>query len=146
MHLNNRSLPAQADYRFEHNFTTDDHIRLAIIVYDEQCRLCTAWTKFVSARDHQRTFLFAPVRSWLGANVMARAGMTPNDFDTMAFAEGNQLYMRSEAVIRILMRLGLPWSTSRYLLALPPAWRNHAYDVVARNRYRWFGRQPACDC
>ena len=146
MRHDNRPLGTQTDYRLENNFTTDDQNRLGIVVYDEQCRVCAAWMKFVSARDQQRRFLFAPVRSWLGANVMARSGMTPDDFDTMVYAEGDRQYIRSEAIIRVLMRLGLPWNLSRILLALPASWRNRAYDVIARNRYRWFGRRSACDC
>ena len=146
MHHNNRPLDAQNDYRFEINYVIDDQNRLGIVVYDEQSRVCTAWMKFVSARDPERRFLFAPVRSWLGTNVMARAGMTPDDFDTMVYAEGDRQFIRSEAIVRILIHLGLPWSMSRILLALPASWRNRAYDVIARNRYRWFGRQSACDC
>ena len=146
MHHNNRPLDAQNDYRFEINYVIDNQNRLGIVVYDEQCRVCTAWMKFVSARDPERRFLFAPIRSWLGTNVMARAGMTPDDFDTMVYAEGDRQFIRSEAIVRILIHLGLPWSMSRILLALPASWRNRAYDVIARNRYRWFGRQSACDC
>lgn len=142
----NRPLGMQNDYRFENNYVTGDQARLGIVVYDEQCRACTAWMKFVSARDPERRLLFAPVHSWLGTNVMARAGMTPDDFDTMVFAEGDRQYIRSEAIIRILVHLGMPWSMSRVLLAVPASWRNHAYDVIAQNRYRWFGRQPTCDC
>jgi predicted DCC family thiol-disulfide oxidoreductase YuxK len=58
--------------------------------------------------------------------------------------EGDRWYTKSSAALRIARRLKAPWPLCSALLVVPPPLRNLVYDLVARNRYRWFGRSESC--
>jgi predicted DCC family thiol-disulfide oxidoreductase YuxK len=117
-----------------------------LVLYDEDCAVCTAWMRFVIARARRGELLFVPVRSWLGERLLASAGMTPADYDSMIYADGARQYLRSDAIVEVLTRLGGPWRIARALLLVPAGWRDFAYAALARNRYRWSGRRCCRAC
>lgn len=69
------------------------------------------------------------------------AGRIP---ETVLFLQNDRLYARSDAALRILGELDAPWSALRVLLLVPRPIRDWVYDLVARKRYRWFGRSETC--
>ncbi len=64
--------------------------------------------------------------------------------DSFVLVEDGRVFTRSEAALRIARRLGVPWSLAYPLMVVPRPFRDWAYDVVARNRYRWFGKRETC--
>jgi predicted DCC family thiol-disulfide oxidoreductase YuxK len=62
----------------------------------------------------------------------------------LVFVEDGRVFMRSDAALRVARCLGFPWSLAYLLAVLPRAFRDRVYDLVARNRYRWFGRRGTC--
>jgi len=123
-----------------------DTTATGFVVYDDHCRLCTAWLNFVLRRNKQEILIFVPVGSWIGARLLAAAGMTTNNYDSMVYAQAPAIYLRSEAIVRILTTLGGPWRLAKVLLWVPERWRDHAYTILANNRYRWFGKHRTCEC
>jgi predicted DCC family thiol-disulfide oxidoreductase YuxK len=125
-----------------------------ILLYDGVCGLCNRLVRFVLRRDPAGGFRFAALQSPLAARSLARHGVDAGDLNTLyvvvnAEQADELLLPRSDAVIFILWRLGGAgrpfWRLAGFLLQLvPQAVRDWGYGVVARSRYRMFGRYDAC--
>ena len=120
-----------------------------IILYDGVCGLCNRLTRFVLARDPAGRFRFASLQSALAGEILTRHGRDPRDLDTLylVLARGRpdeRLLTKSDAALWILRELGGPWRTAAMLRVLPRWVRDLGYDVVARTRYRVFGRYDSC--
>lgn len=117
-----------------------------VVLFDGVCNLCDASVRCIIDRDREGVFRFAPLdseagRAALGSAGVAKAGGLP---DSVVLIDDAGVHTRSEAVIRIARRLGLPWSLAVLAYIFPRIVRDSVYAWVARNRYRWFGRQNAC--
>ena len=97
------------------------------------------------ARDPEGRLKFASAQSGLGRRVLAELGLPNGTLDrTILLLDGDEVYMRSAAVLRSLRHLRGPVRWLQPLLLIPAFLRDPLYDLVARNRYRWFGRRPSC--
>lgn len=114
-----------------------------IILYDGVCIFCSRWIRFVAERDVAKRFRFTPIQSDYGAKLAQHFGIDPNDPDTNAVIHGGEAYFKSDAALTVLSHLA-GWSWVRVLFAIPTALRTPCYNLVARNRYRIFGRSEAC--
>jgi predicted DCC family thiol-disulfide oxidoreductase YuxK len=120
-----------------------------IILYDGVCGLCHRLNRFVLARDAAARFRFAALQSPFAAEILTRHGRDPRDLDTVYLVLGlgrpdERLLRKSDAVLWILRELGWPWRMTAALCVLPRTLRDLGYDLVARTRYRLFGRYDAC--
>lgn len=121
-----------------------------IILYDRVCGLCDRFIQFVLKRDERDLFRFASLQSELAARVLRGYTINPQQLDTVYvvvnFQEPDQkLLSRSEAAIFVLQQLRGTWpAAARVLRILPRRMRDAAYNLVARNRYRWFGKYDTC--
>lgn len=114
-----------------------------IILYDGWCNLCDSSVAFILRRDRHARFRFAALQSPAGVGLSVGWESTPPE-DTIIVVESGRCRTRSEAVLAIVTRLPAPWSWLRAARFVPRAWRDWAYDVVARHRRRWFGRPSIC--
>jgi predicted DCC family thiol-disulfide oxidoreductase YuxK len=120
-----------------------------IILYDGVCGLCHRLVRFVLARDRAGLFRFAALQGELSRTILTRHGRDPRDLDTLYLVLGHgrpdeRLLRKSDAALWVLRALGGPWRASRALRAVPRPLRDLGYDLVARTRYRLFGRHDAC--
>jgi predicted DCC family thiol-disulfide oxidoreductase YuxK len=115
-----------------------------IVLFDGVCNLCHAAVRFILARDREARFRFASLESETGRDLTTEGIREGTSADSMILVEGGLTYARSEAAIRIAARLSLPWRALGVLRVVPRPVRDGAYDLVARNRYRWFGRKDFC--
>jgi predicted DCC family thiol-disulfide oxidoreductase YuxK len=117
----------------------------AVIFYDGVCGLCDRTVRFVLAHDPSGAhFRFAALQSDYAAATLAAHGRDARDLDTVCLLDGERLYVKSDAVLAILIRIGGPWRLAAVVRLLPRAVRDAAYAWVARHRYRWFGRFGQC--
>jgi|SRR5579863_1971925 len=122
----------------------------AILLYDGVCGLCNRLNQFVLRRDPGGIFRFASLQSALAARILARHGKDPADLDTLyAVINPDQpdevLLARSDAAIFVLKQLGAFWRFFGSLLQVMPRFlRDRGYRMLARNRYRIFGRFETC--
>ena len=116
----------------------------AVIFFDGVCNLCNASVRFVIARDPRRYFRFASLQSDAALRILPGRGHDPALLSSVVLLEGGRLYERSTAALRIARHLRGPWPALSLLLVIPRPLRDFAYDRVANNRYRWFGRQDSC--
>ena len=117
-----------------------------IVLFDGVCKFCNASVNFLIDRDTPpgENFRFAALQSTAGQALLQRLGLRTDDFDTAVLVEHGRPYIKSSAALRIARNLGGWWSLLAVLFAIPPFLRDGAYDVLARNRYRWFGKADAC--
>jgi predicted DCC family thiol-disulfide oxidoreductase YuxK len=121
-----------------------------IVLYDGVCGLCNRLVQFILRRDHAAVFRFASLQSQFAARVLTRHGASPTDLDTFYIVLNyndpqEALISRSDAVVYVLNQLGGIWRAGSLVFALFPKFlRDSAYGIVARNRYRIFGRYETC--
>jgi predicted DCC family thiol-disulfide oxidoreductase YuxK len=97
----------------------------------------------VSKRDHRGYFRFVPIQLAEGRPLAGQLGIDPDRPDSFAFVANGQAHVKSEAALRIARELP-HWQWTWVFHFIPRVFRDAIYDLVARNRYRWFGRCDAC--
>ena len=115
-----------------------------IVVFDGVCNLCAHSVRFILRHEAAPHFQFAPLQSPAGTRLLKTFGFSPDDAKTFVLIADGRPYVRSDAAIRIAKRLKGAWKLVGLVRVIPRPIRNWMYDVVARNRYRWFGRTEAC--
>ncbi len=108
-----------------------------VILFDGVCHLCNGLVQFVLRRDPGAVFDFAPLQSKFAQGRFS--------LESVVLLEEGQAYSAEIAVLRILARLTWPWPlVSRIGMLLPRRMLGWVYRLVARNRYRWFGKYETC--
>jgi predicted DCC family thiol-disulfide oxidoreductase YuxK len=118
-----------------------------ILLYDGVCGLCNRLVQFVIRRDPNAHFRFASLQSDYAARVLRPRGLDPRDLNTIYVVEESTgpLAQRSDAVIFILRKLGGFWTAVALALRIfPKPLRDWGYGVLARQRYRVFGKFETC--
>jgi predicted DCC family thiol-disulfide oxidoreductase YuxK len=114
-----------------------------VILYDGVCIFCSRWIRFVATRDTERRFRFTAIQSAYGTRLAQAFGIDPDDPDTNAVVHGGVARLKSDAALTVLSALsGLRWT--RVLFLVPKPLRDAVYSLVARNRYRIFGKYEEC--
>lgn len=115
-----------------------------IIVFDGVCLLCSGWVRFLLRFDHRQHYRFAAMQSANGRELLARHGLDPDDPVSFLLVTPTRTWTDSDAIVRVLTGLGGGWRVAHVLRLIPAMLRDPLYRVVARNRYRWFGRRDTC--
>ena len=118
-----------------------------IILFDGVCNLCSGVVRFLIARDPHARFRFAPLQSDAARRACAEVGATPPaavEPDTIIVIVNGRALERSDAALAIAARLPFPWPIFGVFRILPRPLRDWLYRLVARNRYRWFGKRDTC--
>jgi predicted DCC family thiol-disulfide oxidoreductase YuxK len=115
-----------------------------LMIFDGVCHLCSRTVTFILAHEARPTLRFVPIQSPAGGRMMRDLGLFAEDAKTFVLVVEGRAYGRSEAAIRVARHLRFPWRLLGAIRALPRPFRVWAYDLVARNRYRWFGRAESC--
>ncbi|MCH8558716.1 MAG: thiol-disulfide oxidoreductase DCC family protein [Balneolia bacterium] len=116
----------------------------AVIMFDGVCNLCNASVNFVIDRDSDRYFKYAALQSEAGQRFLDRHNRSVSDFDSVILQEDETFYTKSTAALRIARKLDGAWPLLYGFIIIPPFLRNVVYDLIARNRYKWFGKQDEC--
>ena len=119
-----------------------------VILFDGVCNLCNTVVDFIISRDRWRQFRFASLQSAAGQELAGRCewrpGLHGEGLGTIVLVESGRCYTRSTAALRIARGLRFPWPMAYLLIIIPVGWRDALYDLIARNRYRWFGQRQQC--
>jgi predicted DCC family thiol-disulfide oxidoreductase YuxK len=114
-----------------------------VILYDGVCVFCSRWIRFVSSRDRDCRFRFTAIQSAYGTRLAQAFGIDPADPDTNAVIHGGIAWFKSDAALTVLSNLP-GWRWTHVLFVVPKPLRDAVYNLVARNRYRIFGKYEAC--
>lgn len=113
--------------------------------FDGYCVLCSRFVAFCLKRDPERRLKFASAQSDLGKRVLLALDLPDDTLDrTILLLEGDRIYTRSTAALRAVRHLKGPARWLHPLILLPRILRDPIYDIIARNRLRWFGRLDSC--
>jgi len=110
-----------------------------IILFDGDCNFCNYWVNFVLKRDKQQVFKFASLNAEIG-NKLTLQHQIPATIDSIVLIKNDDVFIKSRAVIEIARNLSGWWFLLVFFRIVPTFVRDAVYDVVAKNRYRWFGK------
>jgi predicted DCC family thiol-disulfide oxidoreductase YuxK len=113
-----------------------------ILLFDGVCNLCNGVVRFVLTHDPEARVRFASQQSAFGQDLLRRHGLA--DSQSVVLLDGERVYERSDAALRVLSLLPAPWRWLEVARFVPKPWRDATYDLIARNRYRVFGKREAC--
>jgi len=115
-----------------------------VILFDGTCAFCERSVRFIATRDNGH-FKFGASQNPEGQAILARFGTTREAAKSLILIEGDQLYLRSDAVLRIAQRMNAPWNVAGVFLWVPRPIRDVVYRCVAAVRHRIAGRSNACE-
>ena len=120
-----------------------------IVLYDGVCALCNSATMFILQRDTAGQFLFASLQSQFATELLRAAGRNPTQLDSLHLVVDyktpkQRILDRSDAALTIAHGLKRPWCWMSVLRFIPRCLRDSMYNVIARYRYRIFGKHESC--
>lgn len=115
-----------------------------VVLYDGVCGLCNHAVQFLLRVDRRRALLFAPLQGETAAAARARHPEIPADLDTVVYLEDERVHLRSRAFVRLARLLPYPWRALSWLWIVPRPLADVVYRLVARVRYRLFGKYDTC--
>lgn len=115
-----------------------------IIVFDGVCNLCNGAVTFVIKKEKGDRFRFAALQEEAGILLLDKYRIDPADTDSIVLVENGKAYVKSTAALKIARHLKGLYPLLYFFMIIPLPIRNWIYDLVARNRYRWFGKKESC--
>ena len=114
-----------------------------VILFDGECNFCDRSVQFIIRRDPKGIYKFASLQSDAG-KALLKQHHVPENIDSFVYLDQDQYYTKSTAALRVCKNLKGLWKLSYALLIVPRPIRDVVYGVIARNRYRWFGKKESC--
>lgn len=114
-----------------------------IVLYDGVCNFCDASVKFIWKRNASGSIHFASLQSETGKQLL-RQFQIPESTDSFVFIEHNKAYTESDAAFRVVRHLDGAWKLIATLRIFPKRLRDAGYQLLAKNRYKWFGQKDVC--
>ncbi|TAE74701.1 MAG: thiol-disulfide oxidoreductase DCC family protein [Bacteroidetes bacterium] len=115
-----------------------------IILFDGVCNLCNGAVKFIIQQDRKKKFQFASLQSKTGQKYLEQFNLSTKNFDSFILIENEKCYLKSTAALKVCQKLSGFWLFLYVFIIIPPFIRNFLYDIVAKNRYRFFGKNESC--
>src|SRR5579859_2107869 len=115
--------------------------RKNVVIFDGLCKFCAGSVNFILRHEAGPDLLFAPLQSAAGARLLREYRFDPNDARTFVLVADGVAYVKSAAAIRVCAHFRGAWRLLAAIRIVPRPLRDWAYDLFARNRYRWFGRR-----
>jgi predicted DCC family thiol-disulfide oxidoreductase YuxK len=115
-----------------------------IILFDGVCNFCNSSINFVIDRDTNNRFVFAPLQEPAGSKLLKQYHLPASNFDSVVLIKNGKVYKKSSAALEIARHLDGIWPLLYVFKIVPGFIRDTVYDVIAKNRYKWFGRTDAC--
>jgi predicted DCC family thiol-disulfide oxidoreductase YuxK len=114
------------------------------ILFDGVCNFCNSSVNFIINKDRRDVFRFASLQSDFGQKCLKDFNLHTDIFSTLILVSGEEHYTHSSAALRIAKELSFPYNLSFAFIIVPPFIRNIFYDIISRNRYKWFGKKEVC--
>jgi len=114
-----------------------------VILFDGECNFCDHSVQFIIKRDKKGLYNFASIQSDTGEEIL-RKYRVPDDIDSFILVDGHKCFYKSSAALRVCKNLKGAWKLLYCLLIVPKPLRDYFYCIVAKNRYKWFGKKDSC--
>lgn len=114
-----------------------------IVLFDGVCNFCESSVQFILRHDKTGSLRFASLQSEIGQQLLTAYGIS-HELQSVVFVESGKAYTKSAAAFRIARYFGGWWKLLLVFSILPAFITDFGYDIIAKNRYRWFGKKDAC--
>lgn len=115
----------------------------SIILFDGECNFCDHSVQFIIKRDKQALFKFASIQSDAGQEIL-KSHHVPLHTDSVILVEKGKYYDQSSAALKICKHLKGAWKLFYFFILVQKPLRDFVYKIIAKNRYKWFGKKDAC--
>tara|TARA_R110002033_G_scaffold2252_3_gene15825 strand:+ start:7766 stop:8182 length:417 start_codon:yes stop_codon:yes gene_type:complete len=116
-----------------------------LILFDGVCNLCNSSVQYVIAHDKKNLFMFTALQSDIGQEIIKNHKIDTSKIDSiLLYTPEKGIHYKSTAALKIAAKLGFPINLMGVFFIVPPFIRNWVYDYIAKNRYKWYGKQEAC--
>ncbi|MDJ0645783.1 MAG: thiol-disulfide oxidoreductase DCC family protein [Flavobacteriaceae bacterium] len=116
----------------------------SLILFDGVCNLCNSSVQFIIKRDKKNHFLFSSLQSDAGQQILLHNNQENLNYESILLLEGDKLYDKSTAILKITRKLSGGYPLLYGFMIIPKFIRDFVYSIIARNRYKWFGKMDAC--
>ena len=116
----------------------------SIILFDGVCNLCNNAVQFVTKHDSSDKFVFAALQSATGQKLLQQYNLPQTGFDSFVLLQNGKVFLKSTAALQIAKQLSGPVKLLYGFIIVPSFIRNTVYTVIAKNRYKWFGKKDSC--
>lgn len=114
-----------------------------VILFDGVCNLCNKAVQFIIKRDPPCRFKFASLQSDFGRQLLKKNNLSPTIFNSFILYQDNKVYTRSDGALKMLAHLK-GWKWTKIFFIIPRFIRDGVYNLISKNRYRWFGKKDEC--
>jgi len=115
-----------------------------IILFDGQCNLCGGLAGIIRRSDKYRKFVLATMQGKVGSQLLMNYGLDGKGLDSVVLIDSAGLFIKSQAIFRIIEHLGGLWTVFLVFKLFPLGFNDYLYDLIARNRYKIFGKRKKC--
>ncbi len=123
----------------QHNQTNNP-----IVLFDGVCNLCNSTVLWIIKHDPKRQFRFASLQGDYGQQVLKQFHLPPDALNSFILLKDNQIYTKSTGALKVAKALNGLWPMLYIFIIIPAFIRNSVYDLIAKNRYHWFGKKESC--
>jgi predicted DCC family thiol-disulfide oxidoreductase YuxK len=113
-------------------------------MFDGVCNFCNGAVNFIIDHDRKDVFRFTALQSESGLALQKKFGFDPKILSTFILIENDRYYTKTTAALRVARDFGGFWKLLYIFVLVPPPLRNIAYNIIARYRYKWFGKKDVC--
>jgi predicted DCC family thiol-disulfide oxidoreductase YuxK len=114
-----------------------------VILFDGVCNLCTGSVQFILKRDNEKRFSFASLQSAYGQDILKQFALPTDVFNSFILLQDGKIFTRSTAALKMFSQLK-GWGWVKILWIFPRFVRDAVYNLIAKNRYKWFGKKEEC--
>ena len=115
-----------------------------VILFDVVCNLCNNSVKLIIKNDKSNIFKFAPLQGKYGIKIQNSYNINTTQINSIILVDGEKTFTKSSAALRIAKDLRAPFFMLYVFIIIPVFIRNFVYDLIAKNRYKWFGKMESC--
>ena len=115
-----------------------------IVLFDGVCNFCNYWVNFAIRRDKKKKLKFATLQGETAKQLLTQYNINPTLFNSVIFIDRGKVYAQSSASLRICKYMDGGWKLFYALMIIPKFIRDFFYNIIARKRYKWFGKKESC--
>lgn len=115
-----------------------------IVLFDGVCNFCNYWVNFAIKRDKKNKLKFSPIQGETAKQILPGYSVNPRSLSSVIFIVNGKVHTQSSAALQIARHLNGGWKLFYGLIIIPKFIRDFFYNIIARNRYRWFGKKESC--
>ena len=115
-----------------------------IILFDGVCNLCNSSVNFIIKHDTKEQFLFASLQSDAAKEILLQFSTKKLTLDSIILIDDSNIYEKSSAALQISKHLNGGYKLLYGFIIIPKFIRDWVYDIIAENRYKWFGKKEKC--